>query len=334
MKKISDRDKQFKELNILLGLAFSKEHSHDQCCASDCPDEEMIAAYFDNKLSIEEDKKFLKLLNHCPESYSLWLSMLETIEYTNIEKQATAQTATKKPILSFILDWLTTYQMSLTGAMATGFLFLFIINFTYTPFSQLPIDKQIVKIWQDSESLDLAYVDVSQYTTHGLTKSSFSIMPFPEKIAFSSGFKQGLINMSAVSEQVNSDNETLSFLNSLPDKALACDNKFCEKETHLNQQLGLWSSYVLQECQQNKVSQKKYWKKQNIVSQHFLQEYNTLKQNLVENEKYSNSLVKKVNKINDSLNNLISSKSPAIQSKQSTVCNNIKQLALSSIQAL
>ncbi len=318
------------KFDILLGLSLVQKEKR----SDDCPDEETVAAYFDNKLSPSEDKNFLSALNHCPDSYATWLSMLESIEISHPEKKYHTNSI---GFFEHINNWFFSHQTTLTGALATGFLFLFIFNFSHTPFAQLPIDKQIVKIWQNSELLDLAYVDISQFESKGFTKSSINIMPYPEKVAFSSGFKQGLMNMSVVSQHIKSDDKTLAFLNALPDKPLNCQNDLCKKETHLNLQLGIWSSFVLQECQQNKKNKTYYWNKQDIVIKHFLKAYNDLSYHLKQTKthsRYSNSLIKNVNKIEYSLNNLVASNASDMLSKQLTVCNNVKQLALSSIQSL
>jgi hypothetical protein len=328
-EEMSDNEKQ-KKLNILLGLSLADKQEN-----LDCPDGEMIAAYFDHKLSPDEDKKFLALLNQCPASYSMWISMLETLEHHSEVIPAFAkQNSAKSGFLQTIYNWLSENQMSLTGAVASAFLFLMIINVTHTPFTQLPIDKQIVKVWQSNEVLDLAYVDISEFTPQASTKSSFNIMPFPEKIAFSSGFKQGLINMSSVSQSVKSDEKTLNFLNSLPNTPLLCNSPFCKKETWLNKQLGIWSSFALQECQQKDQSHLNYWDKQSVVIKHFLSNYQNLNDNFTKNLTHSNTLVNKVSKIDQSIQELITSESPNKQKYQLIACNNIKQLAMYSIQGL
>ncbi len=326
---MKDNDKQ-KQLNMLLGLSMTRKKDD-----LNCPDEEDIAAYLDHHLSAEEDKKFLALLNKCPKSYSSWICMLETLQYNSEVKQVSS---TKNSLVADFFqgvhNWFAVNKMALSGATATTFLLLLVINISHTPFTQLPIDKQIVKVWQSNEVLDLAYVDISEFSSRGLTKSSFNIMPFPEKIAFSSGFKQGLINMSSVSQSVNSDQKTLNFLNSLPNVPLLCNSPFCEKETWLNKQLGIWSSFALQECQQNSISKHNYWDKQKIVVKHFLNDYQSLNNNLDKKPTHSNSLVKKVNKIERSIENMMTSSDPDKKKSQLRVCYNIKQLAMYSIKGL
>ncbi|MFK5892481.1 MAG: hypothetical protein QM504_04580 [Pseudomonadota bacterium] len=326
---MSDNDKQ-KKLNILLGLSLTNKQK-----SSNCPDEEMIAAYFDHQLSDDENKKFLGLLNQCPESYSMWISMLETLEH-HLETTSTIsiQKTSQAGFIEHIYNWFSQNQIGLTGAIATTFLLLMVINVAHTPFTQLPIDQQIVKVWENNEVLDLAYVDISEFTPQALTKSSFNIMPFPEKVAFSSGFKQGLINMSSVSQHVKSDEKTLKFLNSLPNTPLLCNSPFCEKETWLNKQLGLWSSFALQECQQPDSSQRHYWSKQSIVIKHFLNNYQNLNKHFEKKPNHSNSLLKRVSKIDRSIQNLVTSQSSNKKKYQLIACNNIKQLAMYSIHGL
>jgi hypothetical protein len=319
--------KKQKKLNMLFGLSLVQEQE-----TITCPDEEVITAYFDNQLSADEEKNFLALLNKCPKSYSMWISMLETLGHSTGVSTPIADYQQESGIFQKLYHWFSFNQMSLTGALATVFLFVMVINISYTPFSQLPIDKQIVKVWKESEVLDLAYVDITEFTSMAATKSSFSIMPFPEKVAFSSGFKQGLINMSSLSESVKSDSRTLKFLNSLPNEPLQCNEYSCEKETWLNKQLGVWSSFALQECQQEKPSQANYWDKQSIVIKHFLDTYQDLNTNF--KQKQANSLVKKVGTIDQSLQKLVSSETANKQSNQLIACNNIKQLTMYSIQGL
>jgi len=322
-------DKKQKKLNILLGLSLMQEQE-----GITCPDEEVITAYFDNQLSADEEKNFLALLNQCPESYSMWISMLETLEHSSATATSTQGKAQPVGIFQQIYNWFSNNQMSLTGAVATAFLFVMVINISFTPFGQLPIDKQIVKVWKSSEVLDLAYVDISEFTSMAETKSSFSVMPFPEKVAFSSGFKQGLINMSSLSESVKSDTKTLEFLNSLPNEPLHCSESVCEKETWLNKQLGVWSSFALQECQKQTPIQNHYWDKQSIVIKHFLTNYQEIKRSAQKKPMHTNSLVRKVSKIDKSLQKLVSSNKANKQKQQLIACNNIKQLTMYSIQGL
>ena len=329
MRDNKNKHEKQKKLNILLGLSLVPEQENISC-----PDEEIITAYFDNQLSADEEKNFLAVLNHCPKSYAMWISMLETLEHSTNKHSPVTDYEQPPGIFQQLYQWFSRNQMSLTGAVATTFLFVMVFNISLTSLKQLPIDKQIVKVWKSSEILDLAYVDVSEFSSMAETKSSFSVMPFPEKIAFSSGFKQGLINMSSVSESVKSDNTTLEFLNSLPNEPLHCSEPLCEKETWLNKQLGIWSSFALQECQQDKPSQNHYWDKQSIVIKHFLDNYQALNQHSQQQPKYINSLVTKVDKIDQSLQKLINSQAENKHKNQLVACNKIKQLTMYSIQGL
>ena len=94
----------------------------------------------------------------------------------------------------------------------------------------------------------------------------------------------------------------------------------------MNQQLGVWSSFALQECQQDQNSHIQYWKKQNTVIKHFIQKYKTLPD--------SNTLINRVSHIAESLQ-IVATNGLADKDKQQMIaCNNIKQLALYSIQGL
>jgi hypothetical protein len=296
--------------------------------SDNCPDEEIIACYFDKTLTSKENKEFISLLTLCPASYTIWLTMVETLGFSNKKSNKASFNNKSYSFYEYIKSFFSSRQIVFTGAIATTFLFVMVVNFSFIPFSKLPIDQQIVKIWQSEEVLDLAYIDISEFTPKARTKAGFNIMPFPEKIAFSSGFKQGLINMSSVSDRVNANTKTINFLNALPSEPQHCKTLTCEKENYLNQQLGIWSSFVLQECQQNQrqnqQSPVKYWKKQNIVINHFIQNYKNL-------SVPTNTLIVRVTNIQNSLGILTHIESNNVEN-QIVACNSIKQMALYSIQ--
>lgn len=330
-------------LKVLLGLGLQSKNSEQVVAPeNNCPDEESIACYFDNTLTVKENKEFINSLVHCPQSYSLWLDMAETLDYTLEQASRPIQDKAKKvTIFTYLNSLFSQHQIALSGAVATTFLLVMAVSFSFTPFTQLPLDKQIVKVWENEEVLDLAYIDITEFIPKASTKSGFNVMPFPEKIAFSSGFKQGLIKMSSISQTISSDNQTLNFLNSLPDEAPFCKRKTCAKENTLNKQLGIWSSFVLQQCQQNKESPVRYWEKQNIVIKHFLSEYEKMPDlNAVGSTHQGsanfnhNTLVSRVNHISESLQRL-SEDNPVSQSNNQLIaCNSIKQMTLYSIQGL
>lgn len=327
-QKKTDSSSRQNRLRVLLGLSLLNDKTDlTEDSVKNCPDEETVACYFDNELTAKQNKDFISLLSNCPASYALWISMLDTLGYSRVKEQAVfANTKKKFTLLSYFNKLFTENKGALSGAVATTFLFVVVMSFSFIPFTQLPLEKQIVKVWENEEVLDLVYIDVSEFIPNGSYKSSFNVMPFPEKIAFSSGFKQGLISMSSVSNEVNSDNKTLNFLNSLPSEPMHCERQACERENALNKQLGIWSSFVLQQCQQNMNSSVHYWEKQNIVIKHFIKEYQDLP--------HSNTLFSRVNRISESLQRLAKGKQVNKINNQLIACNSIKQMALYSIQGL
>ncbi len=319
-----------KELAVSLGLSVYQPIEAQEP-VSNCPDSEMIAAYFDHRLDSHQRQQFLADLHRCPQSYQQWLELADTL-YDHQRVGAEAQKQASKSFLQQLQTFLNQARLSLSGvlsgAIATAFLLLMVVNVIHPSFEQLPLNQQLVKIWHKNEVLDLAYIDIDELRPQGSLKSAFQVMPFPEKIAFAKGFKSALLKMSAVSSGPKATQQQ-AFLARLPDRLQPCDNPLCNKENYLNQSLGTWSAFVLQECQRPVELSPTYWQQQSSVINNFMKEYQILdelarKQGKTKPSQY-NSLLERVQQIQSRLTR---------QTDTKAVCEQMKQLALYAIQGI
>lgn len=335
----NNKPQQHKTLQTQLGvslLSFDDDTQSDQ----NCPEQEQIAAYYDQKMTKSEQEQFLQKLLHCPDCYHQWIEMAHTLGLTRQRERHKPKTAHHNASITnwfaSAWQWLSGNSAVLSGALASSFLLLMVLQVIQPDFEELPLNQQLVKTWHKHEVLDLAYIDINQFIPKGYYKSSLNLMPFPEKIAFSSGFKSGLIKMSRVSGQIKTDPKTMDFLQHLPDKPLDCEDFICQQENHLNQSLGTWSSFVLQECQNPQHLTPQYLYEQSIVLKRFIEEFNHLDQLAAKSVKHTavpsrqNSLLPKVYHLDQSIIKLQKNS----REKPQLLCQQVKQLALYSIQGL
>lgn len=332
-----------KELDILLALAMT-EHKRslgqqnntntDSQAQMDCPDEELLACYFDGRLSETERNELFKRLLECPESYAQWVTMAETLGY-HLEQEHPQQqeyhaiNEHKASWLEQLMDWLASYQAIWASAVVLGVVFVVVIGLNNNPISQPSIQEQIAENWQNNQHLYLAQMDVSEFVARRQTKSTLEVVPFAEKKAFANGFRQGIELISqqqSASTEGEKSQSVVQLLEVLPQQNLACKNQRCDVETPVNEQVGKWSALMLHQCQQGTgdVKSQNYWQQQRQLYTRIKQEYQSIDQRFGMADPQISSI-----------NHRIVQMAPEFaQLPQSiaTVCESINQLALYALQ--
>jgi|GEM_PF-3558332 len=268
------------KLNMLLALALAERKRADRKEQVVCPDAETIACYFDGQLSPTEKEQFLQQLRVCPESYKQWLATAEALGYAH---EASLEINMPDGSVSWgqqLRNWFSSSHKVLTAAAVACFSLVVVVNLN---FQQIPLEQQLSEDWQENRQLYLAHMDVSEYLDRRQTKSTLTIVPFSDKTAFGRGFKSGLELIYKDQRKTLSDPQELqemqSLIDSLPDNTLPCKTERCEVETSVNRQLGTWSAFLTQQCQQISAStelNKSYWQRQKDMFQRFEQEYEQL----------------------------------------------------------
>jgi len=302
------------KLDVLLALAMADDK---QLTSGECPDEEMIACYFDQQLSESEKQQFFRLLLKCPNSYAQWTRMAETLGY-HLDEQSAIQASESKSWVEQLKYWLTSYQKLAAAMVVVGVTFFVVLNLNAP---QMSLQQQMEANWQEHQKLYLAQMDVSEYLARRQTKSTLTVVPFAEKTAFSHGFKKALQRLSVIqNSQISAE-----LIASLPAQNLPCDNTRCEQETLINQHLGSWSALILQQCQQSRTQTKvKFWQNQQTIYNKFNQEYKTLEQRYGASKLGTNFLNSRLQKMNRAFAQLPGQVQP--------VCDAINQLALYALQ--
>jgi hypothetical protein len=290
-KNLPDKQQKFEGM-LTLALIEDNDNTRDQC-----PADEQIAAYFDGLLSADEEQKLLCQLPLCPDSYQQWLNLSETLDFTH--QDVSQKVANKVPQvekidwLQAITDWFSVPKMAFGGVLSGLFAVLLILNLQSDPFSELTTERQLSQSFDDFQSLHLASVDVSVFISQVRTKSAFNLITFPEKEAYSAGFKSGL--MRILRDEMPSD-KTQKLLSSLPDKIDNCISKqskekvFCESQTKLNYQLGVWSAIIVHACQDQDKLTEKFIRHQEETLKQFVKQF----KNYQKSDNSNGSMAKRV----------------------------------------
>ncbi len=229
---------------VQLGLAAAQQKLN-----TSCPDAEQLAAFYDHRLSGEEQANAEAHVAHCAECYAHWRDMVAVL---------TPETSPVQSKSSW-WDWLS--QPWLSGGLATAMVAILVV---LVALPEPSVDEQLAGLYQQWQQ------HPRFLKNHFVSGQMKSMIPMTNAdLAFKRGIHDGLVQMTPSGSDYWS--QVLAALADLPgDCQQATDVAKCQVALTISKQVGQWTAIHYLQCFSLNLADQplaSYWQQQQPLAQ-------------------------------------------------------------------